>query len=466
MRKLWLQGAVASLIVGGAVLRTAGAAAEDAALYCDTAAAAGGSGGADDPLNSLAAALAALTPNGTLYVRGEMTVAAAADALVVGVELEGATIRNWGDGRLTIEVAANYAQNSAGEPVLTVAATNLTLRGIDWRYGKNSLYYSSSQRNRLIDAQADGFAMENCTVRLTTSDKPPYNSTMAPIFCKNDAVFRNCTFDDVRGYRRDTHFFPLATGHRPRIEGCLFTNCWSMVTIFDESKGKLQGAALISNRFYHAVTPNGFTGYYSYPGGKFSGVFRSGYSGIGSGSVIAYNVFVSEGYGEPLFNCTRYDGFNQPVEVHHNTVVGFHSLVADGNSDLYGNHQVKLQFHDNILDLATVIYENSTVEGHQVTAFSTSSYFKNNAYAIKDGFATGAVAELESYDLNDYLVQSGGIALEAAPDFRSTALGDPDYYRLKQRKSGWVWQSLSGYPDYIGAIEPMLGSAGLMLLLR
>lgn len=432
-------------------------------LYVDTSAAAGGDGSETAPLNSLQAAIAELTPEEAILARGEVLVSMGSEALVLREELSGASILPWGDGRLRIEVASNYAANASGEAVLSVAAAGVTLKGLDFVYHTNSLYDNAVKTvaHRLVDVLADGVTFDDCSFNIPDTSKPGWGNVDSAVFCKKNANFFRCKFDDVRGFRPDTHIDPLAVGNGAKVVECLFTNCWGVARY--SGSGRYGDFTFVSNRYYTAVYGGDS---WSAPGVRRAGVFRSGSDGVGGGE-IAYNIFVDTTGQQALLSRWRYDGFIFETRFHHNTVLGFKCLYCSGFGETSASymHNSDIKFTDNIIDTDTVLFENAANEGYQVTTFSTKAVFKNNACHSPAGFVTGAAAEAETYDLADYLQMADNIVLENAPAFRSTDPSSPEYLRLKGSKEDWVWQGVDGYPDYVGAIKPVLGQ-GMWVIIR
>ena len=98
------------------------------------------------------------------------------------------------------------------------------------------------------------------------------------------------------------------------------------------------------------------------------------------------------------------------------------------------------------------------------------AFFRNNAYyalALNGGTAT----EVPGYDLSKGLLVENNVVLAAAPVFMSTDPASPNFYRPKQSKNptwigkGKAWTDGGKYPDYIGAVEPLV-TGGLILYVR
>ena len=86
---------------------------------------------------------------------------------------------------------------------------------------------------------------------------------------------------------------------------------------------------------------------------------------------------------------------------------------------------------------------------------------------MADNFVAGKALSLEGYDLSKGLKVENNTVLSAAPRFLSTDMNSPDFMRLKAKKGDYPFSAAAGgYPNYVGAQEPMLRLDGMRIIIR
>ncbi len=443
-----------------------------ATFYVDCDAATGGDGSESSPFNSLADAFDAAGPRDTLAVRGAIEVSDPSQRIIIPAEKEGIHIVPWGSGRLTIAAGATYAASAGanGTAILLIGAANATVSGIDVTYAKNSLYDKNAKSlARLVTIGATNITLVGCTVRNMAAGETPYGAPTTAVTCTNRTAaahltVRDCQFNGIRGYREDTNYGVFCISDYTTVENCFFTNCWS-VTGKDSliKNSRCRDFTFVSNTFFVANCKNG-EGWWN-TSKAWYGLFHSSYDEIGSGE-IAYNILVAGDHMQSLFNYTHNYAFDSgTVKFHHNTALGFKYLFSGGSPESdpgnnYGNHKARFEFFDNVLDVDTLFFEN-TSKANPVTELKSGSFFRNNAFCstnltvLCDGLATTAA----TYDLFDILDFADNYPLASPPVFISTQAGSPDFYVPKSRHNpSWAAKHKAlvetggvRYPDFIGA---------------
>ena len=449
-------------------------------FYAECGAATSGDGSAASPFNSMADAIGAAAPGDTIAVRGAIDVSDPSQCVLIPADKEGISIVPWGDGRLTISVSASYASSAGanGTVILFVGAANATVSGIDLSYGKNSLYDSKSKALvHLVEIGATNITLAGCTFLNTAAGENPYGAPTTALTCTNRTAsahltVRNCRFDGLRGYREDTHYGVFCIADYTTVANCFFTNCWCVTAKDNLVKNRCRGFTFVSNTFFVAKCKDG-EGWWN-PSKAFYGLFHSSSDEIGSGE-IAYNILVAEDHKQSIFNYIRPEAFDSgTIKFHHNTALGFKYLFSGGNPDSdyksnYGNHKAHFEFFDNVIEVDTLFFED-TSKSSPVTALKSGSFFRNNAFCttnltvLCDGLATKA----ESYDLFTILDFADNYPLSSPPVFISTQAASPDFYVPKSRLNpSWAAKHCAlvetggvSYPDFIGArmFQPIKGT--------
>ncbi len=137
---------------------------------------------------------------------------------------------------------------------------------------------------------------------------------------------------------------------------------------------------------------------------------------------------------------------------------------------------MKLQVFDNILNTATVFFENATVSDTEKTHISAGSFMRNNVLCLTNNnlIATGNATKCETYNLFDNLAVSDNIFLDSAPVFIGTDdISSADFFRPRERdnpswigKGKYAWTNEGLYPDFIGAVEPEYSVKGFTVKIR
>ena len=132
------------------------------------------------------------------------------------------------------------------------------------------------------------------------------------------------------------------------------------------------------------------------------------------------------------------------------------------------NRNLEPQIYDNLILLASgglVIDDKSTAIPEGMTsAFKSETSFSNNVY-LASAFSGGTATELTGYRMNVAPVNC--TVLSAAPRFMSTDLNSSDFMRLKAKKGDYPFSAATGgYPNYVGAQEPMLRPDGMCIIIR
>ena len=447
--------------------------------YVDSQAASSGDGTQASPFATIQEGIDVAGAGDTIYLRGSLYVTNASQCVVIPVDKPELTLAKWDADRFSIEVDNEFIKNmpnKASTNIITVCAQSNTISGIEFVYHKNSLGQQNYGKGSFVFFCTNYQTVVGCRFyRPPTSAEAPGYAGVDMLICgqswggnKNDSngqdyiTVRNCVFENVFGYRGDTHKYPIGVGDYATIANCVFSNCWSLATSIQN--GKFNNHTIVSNVLILAAMD---TSKYLAPAEQHAGVFTSAFGGMGKGE-IAYNVFVGRNRDFPLFNYGRNDGFNsETVSFHHNTVIGFACLFSGGKTDkgIYGSNAASFNFFDNIIDANVLFYENATDENHQASAIKDGSVLWNNAVCItnNDVIATGMATTSEMYNLFDKLSISNNVFLASLPEFVETNdVYSADFYRPRLRlgqdadlrRIGWTGEN-NEYPRFVGAREPI-----------
>ena len=179
---------------------------------------------------------------------------------------------------------------------------------------------------------------------------------------------------------------------------------------------------------------------------------------------ISYNKFVTTTC-EPFITKVN-NGLHGNVSIHHNTIVGASAFVLINlTSDGATWHP---QIYDNLIVLAdggTLFLDNSTKKNNTYPCSLTpDTVFNNNAYMATAWFG-GSAQELEGYEFT--LAPTDCVQLDVSPRFMSTEIGNENEYRIRANKLEWIYaSSVGGYPNYVGAVEPLWAPISTLILLR
>lgn len=454
--------------------------------YVDSQAASSGDGTQASPFATIQEGIDVAGVGDTIYLRGSLYVTNASQCVVIPADKPELTLAKWDADRFSIEVDNDFMKNMANNAstnIITVCAQSNTISGIEFIYHKTSLGLQNYGKGSFIFFRTNYQTVAGCRFYRPANEAPGY-AGVDMLICgqswggaKNDSngqdyiTVRNCVFENVFGYRGDTHKYPIGVGDYATIANCVFSNCWSLATSIQN--GKFNNHTIVSNVLILAAMD---TSKYLAPAEQHAGVFTSAFGGMGKGE-IAYNVFVGRNRDFPLFNYGRNDGFNsETVSFHHNTVIGFACLFSGGKTvwnwktnkfepDIYGENMASLDFFDNIIDANVLFFENATNVAHQLSAIKAGSVLRNNAVCItnNDVIATGMATTSEMYNLFDKLSISNNVFLASLPEFVETNdVYSADFYRPRLRlgqeadlrRIGWTGEN-NEYPRFVGAREPI-----------
>ena len=456
--------------------------ASGAEVYVDSQAAPGGTGTQASPFATIQEGIDAAIAGDTVYIKGSLFVSQASQCVVIPVDKPELTLANWGGERFSVEVDKDFIKNMpdrASTNIITICSQSNTIIGIDFVYHKNSLGLQNYGKGTFIFFRTNYQTVADCRFSRTVSDGAPGYGGVAKLidglqwgggqnnsYGQDHVAIRDCVFENVFGYRGDTHKYPIGIGDYATIANCVFSNCWSIAAAMHN--GKFNNHTIVSNVLILAALDSSK---YLAPTEQNAGVFASAFSGTGKGE-IAYNVFVAPNHDFPLFNYGRFDGFNSGrISFHHNTVMGFACIFSGGRTDLpktdvYGDNKALFEFADNIIDANVLFYENATNAAHQASAIKSGSVLWNNAVCLTNNsvITTGKATSSAMYNLFDKLSISNNVFLSCMPDFVETNdIYSADFYRPRLRRGqdvdlrriGWTGEN-GEYPRFVGAREPIV----------
>ena len=436
----------------------------------------------------------------------------AAEALSIPASLEGLAIRSFGgEGPARLAVAAEYtrdwrnAGNSGNVNVISNAAEHVTIEGFRFEWGQYSLGRDKNGGSSLVWTDAPFLTLSGCEFVQTAGSSYASSGTTPVIWCYQANAtnllvegcrFFNCRMSDNnlgRGYYLIT---PRGQGS---VVGCLFTNCAAVVDVPNSWNNPVYGCSrleFVSNTVFAARTAAD------------AGILRASYTGPDTGE-IAYNRFVNVAGSPPgaVLEKSR-EGWNGAggVSIHHNTVVGYRTLIC-ANALTYNASLITASVFDNILLLppeSTNIVENAdnriNGSGNHPTMFRPGSFYRNNALrtgSFNGGTAANVHTDGWTYDITAGLEISNVLALDAAtaqsvtnvfesagkpvPEGAALAAKEPEFVNLddpfhpdfarprSRRGPGDVghlgWRGANGeYPRHLGALPPLYPEATLLIL--
>lgn len=443
-------------------------------VYVDALADNGGDGSKEKPFRTIREGVAVCGENGVVSVKGgddRVYNIVTADDLVQFNFSNVILTQEEGFGRVKVNIDPSLNANTNNPSVITIAedVNRVTIAGFDFTYygNDNGEYAGQSlgDKGRVIDVYGDYATVSNCVFVQEGKMKSPSRGevghcAVATRATKQVADTRekyglylkvvDCRFEGrTPGYDMTT----IKCGKNTEIINNVFTNCYWMYYHVKQLEHEF---TFVSNRMVNC---------------------RSMYSNSGGynelpNAEIAYNIFVTE-FGEP-FLTKGSDGLHENVFVHHNTVVGstnFLHVVGNVRSPW------RPKIYDNLIVLSAggALFQEDETEFYKKDGeVSASSSFKtdggaaftNNVY-MADKFDAGKALSLEGYDLSKGLKVENNTVLSSAPRFISTDPASPDFMRLKSKKTDWPYASSSGgYPNYVGAVEPLYCPCGLVVTVR
>lgn len=484
-------------------------------VYVDSLAAPGGDGRSPaTAFRTLREGIAHADAHATVRVRGgpgrAYDVTNAAEALSIPASLEGLAIRSFGgEGPAKLAVAADYtrdwrnAGNSGNVNVISNAAAHVTIEGFRFEWGSHSLGRDKCGGSSLVWTDAPFLALSGCEFVQTAGSSFAASGTTPVIWCyqanATNLLVEGCRFFNCRmtdgNLGRD--YYLITPRGRGSVVGCLFTNCAAVVDVPNSWNNPVYGCSkltFVSNTVFAARTAAA------------SGILRASYTGPDTGE-IAYNRFVNVAGSPPgaVLEKSR-EGWNGAggVSIHHNTVVGYRTLICANKLDINASTMAASIF-DNILLLSsgsTNIVENSDgkINGNRPTMFKNGSLYRNNALragAFNGGTAATQQIEDWTYDITAGLDISNVFAFDAVtaqavtnvfasagkpvPEDAVFAMNTPEFVNLtdpfhpdfarprSRRGPGDVghlgWRGANGeWPLWIGALPPLYPEATLLIL--
>ena len=431
--------------------------------YVDSMAEEGGDGTEESPYKSIKKALSTADNNATVFVRG-----GAGRVYEINSEEDLISISQY---RLTIKsveeydnaciVVSHMLSASVSNPnVITIEkdAFEVTISDLDfvWYGELNETYPGNSLGNegRIIDVYGDRATIRNCNFRLDGDYKKSMKSFAIRAHATQGgsqpgAYMRidGCVFEG--NTKNGKYMNGIFAGNFPTIIQNVFTNCDYVFTALKEGRDMV---TFSSNTLYECSSIRTKNEVY-------------GGSAEMPNAEISYNKFITNS-GNPFIIKGDYGLNGDSCRLHHNTVVGasaFMSVEIAGK-----NRNLEPQIYDNLILLAPgglVIADKSTAIPEGMTsAFKSETSFSNNVY-LASAFSGGTATELSGYKMNVEPVNC--TVLSSAPRFISTDSASPDFMRLKSKKTDWPYASSSGgYPNYVGAQEPMLRLDGMRIIIR
>ena len=430
-------------------------------LYVDVNAADNGDGTEQRPYNDISVALANSHNKGVVIcVRGgedRLYEINTADDLIV-IDKPNLTIKSWGDYGYPKFIISHTLSGSVDNPlVLTVAegATDVTISELEfvWYGNNNELHPGDSigHDGKVIATYEERTLVKNCKFRLEgSSSKNPNSFAVACAIQDQKADIgkylrvEGCVFEGDTDNARQMN--AIQCGKFVEVVKNVFTNCNRSFTLCKNAYNNHIG--VISNAFYECATiPS-------------SSIW--GYWNDTQNADIAYNIFVTSS-GEPFIS-KKGSGFDNNVNIHHNTVIGASSFLVVSSSE----KTLRPQIYDNLILLAqdgVVIMDNSSkLASGYTSAFNEETSFNNNVY-LANTFFDGSALALDGYACN--LTAVNCRKLNTSPRFMSTEMGNADEYRIRATKLDWAFtSSVGGYPNYVGAVEPFLAPLSTTIIIK
>ena len=424
--------------------------------------------------------------------------------------MEDLAIRSFGgEGPARLAVAAEYTRdwwnaNSNNVHVVSNAAAHVTIEGFRFEWGSHSLGRQDFGASSLVWTDAPFLTLSGCEFVQTAGSSFATSGTTPVIWCyqanATNLLVEGCRFFDCRmsDSNLGREYYLITPRGQGSVVGCLFTNCAAVVNIPNSWNNPVYGCktlTFVSNIVFEARTVAAL------------GVLPASYTGPDMGE-IAYNRFVNAGSTAGAILEKAREGWNGTggVFFHHNTVMGYRTLIYANKLDLNASLLTASVF-DNILLLspdATNIVENAggriNGDGKHPTMFRPGSLYRNNALrtgAFNGGTAANVHTDGWTYDITAGLDVSNVLALDAAtaqsvtnvfasagkpvPEDAVRGLGepvfanlsdpfDPDFARpLAGREPGNIgivgWRGENReYPLWIGALPPLYPASTLLIL--
>ncbi len=354
-----------------------------------------------------------------------------------------------------------------------VITNNVTISGLKFTFGNMSFMQQNYGGSGLICCyRATNFTLRACAFLMPQNETGKYKgagtdgiikgSTDNNIFTSSYLTIESSYFQLVR-YR--DMIVPFSTfGEVVDVRNSCFVNVDSLYkTTGDHNKSTLN---FVSNIVYNCANDS-------------DGERKEFLSSVGNtgnhfpiSAEIAYNLFVHDSgdnnYFAMLGHGGRYGGgYNKSVKIHHNTVIGYDAIFVSHRRNSDDTDLWTPDIYNNLILLKSdgcLIYEEGDKlwKDNAPCSYKDGSAFTNNAYLATTIFNGGTATLVEGYDLLSKLKVENNVLLETVPEFISTDISSPDFYRFKQSKN----QSLcSRRNEYIGAVEPLYDN-GLLILIK
>lgn len=437
----------------------------DKYFYVDICADSNGNGTEELPYNDIKEAiLNAHNYGSVICVRGgedrEYHISTSEDLIVV--DRPNIKIKSWGDYGNPQFIISHELSKAVENPCVVsieAEATDVIISELNfvWYGNLNETYPGSSigAGGRIISTSAERTLIKNCNFRIEGASK--FSGIVNNAFAVACAIGDNntspgeglrvegCMFEGLTGDERQMN--AILCGRNVEVVQNVFTNCNKAFTYCKNAHNNHIG--VVSNVFFECA--------------KVPGASPWGPWNYTQNADISYNIFVTS-TGEPFITKGN-TGLNGNVSIHHNTVVGASEFMEISVS----TDALRPQIRDNLIILnqgGVVIDDKSTAIPEGMTsAFKSETSFSNNVY-LASAFSGGTATELTGYRMNVEPVNC--TVLSAAPRFMSTDLSSPDFMRLKSKKTDWPYaaSSAGGYPDYVGAVEPLYCPGGLAVTVR
>lgn len=470
------------------------------------------------PFATIKDAVAVVGEGDTIWIYGSDTVSYVMedDSAAVVIEPDNITIRGYTDlgeaqdwsqtnKMAKVYIKDGYAERSYSidkntQTPFRLNGANTKFQGIFFDYGGVSFRKQNKGGDNMIVVTNSNFVCENSFFYM--SSNTGYDGASTPISAytiknpvEHNMVFRNCGFNFISAYR-DTVCIVGKCNGTLTFENSYFEHLYSLSKGGDNNNNFRTTIYAISNIFYNCYSVS--------PENWHDALFSSHNNSFPKRAVIAYNRIIRDDfdpaskYSDLSYNFLAHGGayggsFNDS-EIHHNTIVGL-DIAFISRRYRQGNDSADLwtpAIHNNLFvlnDGGVFIEEKEGVpddktglggpgimfSGDRTTSFLPGSYIRNNAI-LCDTFVGGDATTNSWYKLEYEEGANCGVELidninleEALTFINTTDPFDENFYRLRLEDYAWVrknaWRGENNeYPRYIGALEPLLPLASLIIL--
>lgn len=432
-------------------------------VYVDSGAQINGNGSNENPFKFIREGVDACGIGGTVHIKGgedRVYDILTEDDLIV-VDRPNIKIKSWGDYGNPQFIISHELSKAVENPCVVsidAEATDVIISDLNfvWYGNLNETYPGSSigAGGRIISTSAERTLIKNCNFRIEGASK--FSGIANNAFAVACAIGDNntspgeglrvegCMFEGLTGDARQMN--AILCGRNVEVVQNVFTNCNKAFTYCKNAHDNHIG--VVSNVFFECA--------------KVPGASPWGPWNYTQNADISYNIFVTS-TGEPFITKGN-TGLNGNVSIHHNTVVGASEFMEISVS----TDVLRPQIRDNLIILnegGVVINDKSTAIPEGMTsAFKNETSFNNNVY-FASAFSGGTATALTGYRMNVEPVNC--TVLSAAPRFMSTDMNSPDFMRVKSKKGDWAYATaVGGYPNYVGAVEPLYRPNGMSIFIR